>query len=90
MLQVPQQTKGGVSFYRYYEFIINPDSALFYAKQNAKELHIPFSSFSTEQFEAIVELVTDEMEVLLFSGFDKRNNEDPVPSFKGIKKVFFR
>ena len=90
ILQVPQQTKAGVSLYNYYEFTINPDSALFYVKTNGKELHPPFESFSTQHFDKVVNQIKEEMEKVFLPGFDKRNSLDPVPEYKGVKRVLFR
>lgn len=90
ILQVPQQTKAGFSFYNYYEFTISPDSSLFYAKSSGKELHHPFEPFSTRRMDTIVNQIKTEMENILLLGFEKRNRLDPVPFYTGLKKVFFR
>ena len=90
VLQVPQQTTAGVSLYNYYEFAINPDSVLFYGKMNKKELHPPFASFTTQHFDTIVNQIAEEMQKVFLPGFSQRNSLDPVPEFKGVKRVLFR
>jgi len=89
-LKVPEITKNGDSFYSYYEFSINPDAALFYSKITGKQLHSPFPPFSTRNIVPIVEHVQKEMEEKLLPGFDQRNKYDPIPSYKRLRKVFFK
>ena len=90
VLQVPQRTLAGVSFYKYYTFTITPDRDLFYGKLSGKELHTPFGSFTTEHFDDAVRVVYKEMEERFLPGFDIRNSQDPVPSYKGVTKVLFK
>jgi len=88
ILKVPQKTKAGVSFHKYYQLTISPDSVLFYNKRNNEELHAPFNSFTTQQLDEIVHQISEEMSIILLPDFDKRNSVDPVPHYKGIKSVF--
>lgn len=90
LLQVPLRTQAGASLYNYYEFTISPDRDLFYGKVNGKELHTPFGPFTTQHFENALGVVYKEIEERLLPGFDKRNNEDPVPSFRDVKRVLFK
>ena len=90
VLQVPQQTKAGVSFYHYYEFTISPDSVLFFGRITGKQLFVPFGVFTTQHFDKVVNLIRGEMEEKLMAGFDKRNSVDPVLFFKNVRKVLFR
>lgn len=87
VLKVPQKTKAGVSFHKYYQLIISPDSVLFYSKRNNEELHPPFNSFFTQQMDVIMQQISEEMSMILLADFDKRNSVDPVPHYKGIKRV---
>jgi hypothetical protein len=90
VLQVPQQTIAGVSFHKYYVFTISPDSLLFYNKSDKKVLHTPFAAFTTQHYDTIVNLIGEEMEIVFRPGFNKRNSLDPVPSYKNVKRVWFR
>ena len=90
VLKLPQKTKSGKSFYNYYRFTISPDSILFFAKKSHKELHPPFGPFSTDHFDVVVSQIGKEMEKQLLKGYNKRNNDDPVARFKGIKRVWFQ
>ncbi len=89
VLPVPQKASTGESFYSYYQFTISPDSVLFFAKKSHKQLHPVFMPFSTQHFDIVVNQIGKEMEEQLLAGYDKRDNDDPVAQFKGIKRVLF-
>jgi hypothetical protein len=90
VLSVPQKTQTGVSLYDYYEFTIQPDSSLFINKRTKQEWHKPFGTFSTKDFNRIISQVGNEMEKELLPGFDKRDNKNPVASYKKVRKVIGR
>jgi hypothetical protein len=62
---------------------------LFFAKKSHKQLHPVFMPFSTQHFDIVVNQIGKEMEEQLLAGYDKRDNDDPVAQFKGIKRVLF-
>lgn len=90
ILPVPQQTVAGESFYNYYEFTISPDSLLFFAKKSRKQIHTPLTFFTTKDLDGVMAVVHRQMEEKLLSGFDKRDNFDPVPQYKRVTKVWFK
>lgn len=90
VLHIPEQTQAGASLYTNYEFTIHPDSALFFGKVNGKQLHTPFSTFTTQHYGQVIKLIYNQMEIELHPGFDKRDRLDPVPSYSGVRKVFFK
>lgn len=89
-IKLPQVTERGISFYKYYNFRIEPSAKLFYNKRTHKQIHPPFKPFSTENFATVVNQIRGEMEKALLPGFDKRDCTDPVPQYKGALKVMFR
>ncbi len=76
VLTVPSKTKKGESFYKYYDFVINPDSKMFEGEEKpVKHNHTPFPAFSTSEFDKVIEQVRKEMEPVFRPGFDERNCE---------------
>ncbi len=90
VLHVPEATQKGILFNQYYEFRINPDSALFFDKITGKQLHVPFGAFNSRNFNEVLSIIHNQMEQKLLPGLDKRNSTDPVPLYKGIHKVSFK
>jgi hypothetical protein len=86
IFKVPLQTSAGDSFYRYYEFTITPDTAMFYGRKG-KPVHTPFSAFTTSHYNDVVGIIAAEMGKILLPGFDKRDCCDPVNDFKDVKRV---
>ncbi len=87
---VPDSTSSGKSFYDYYTFSINPDSILFYNKHNGEQLHPPFPAFTTNHINEPIAAVKKEMQQKLLSGFDQRDNQDPVARYGKVKRVLFK
>jgi hypothetical protein len=90
VLSVPQTTKAGASLNDYYDFSIAPDSILFYHHKTGAVLFEPFAPFLTRDLSQIVKHTRKEMEAELLPGFDKRDHNDPVPQYKGIRNVVFK
>ncbi len=86
ILIVPEIASTGVSFYTYYDFLISPDTAMFY-NQYHKQIHTPIPPFTTNHMNAVVRIIVSEMEDVLSPGFDKRDCADPVPDYKKVKWV---
>ena len=86
VLKVPLKTQQGKSFYDYYDFIISPDTAMFYGRKGEK-VHTSFEPFSTRDLDHIVRLITFEMEKILLAGFNKRDSCDPVQDYKNVRRV---
>lgn len=86
-LLVPQVSTTGKSFYQYYQFTIEPDDILFFNKNTGALLHPVFSAFTTNNIAEIVGWVGNEIETTLMPGFDRRDHNDPVPSFGKVKRV---
>jgi hypothetical protein len=87
VLNVPEKTEAGASLYNYYEFLIQPDSSLFFSKRTKRQLHTPFTEFSTQNISRVIKQVGKEMEKKLLPGFDKRNSQDPISSFGKVRRV---
>lgn len=88
-LRVPTVTHAGQSLYNYYTFSISPDSSLFFAEKSGKQLHKPFTAFTTQNIAQVVERIGQEMQQMLLPGYNKRNNIDPVPQYEKVKYVLF-
>ena len=90
VLQVPQRTKTGMSFYHYYTLTITPDSLLFYNKKTHEQLHKPFAAFTTNNMQKVIAIVEKEMEKELKVGFDKRDKKNPEDQYEDMRRVWFR
>ena len=86
IFNVPTKTKAGISFYKYYDFTITPDTMMFYGKKK-KKVHQVISPFNTAHFDITMNIIAEEMEEILLPGFDERDCCDPVAGFKNIKRV---
>ena len=86
ILKVPEKTHGGKSFYEYYDFIITPDTAMFYGRGGEK-VHTSFEAFSTRKLNDVVHIIVSEMEKIFLTGFNKRDSCDPVQDFKNVRRV---
>jgi len=90
VLEVPQVSSAGRSYYDYYEFPITPDSNMFYSYKKHKQLHPSFPEFTTNNIGSIVNHIRKQMELVLLPGFDKRNGQDPTIYYTDAKKVFLK
>lgn len=90
VLSVPEKTLRGKSLYDYYTFKISPDSSLFFANRSEKQLHPPFQTFTTQNMRNVVAFVSKEMATELMPGFNKRDQKDPTPKMKRLKKIIFK
>lgn len=90
ILYVPQRASTGRSYYDYYTFTITPDTNMFYDYKRHRQLHPPFSAFTTKHMSKIVAHIHKQMEGVLMPGFDKRNDEDPTIYYTDAKKVFLK
>lgn len=90
ILNVPQKTTAGTSFYNYYTLTLIPDSLLFYEKKTGRELSRPFGAFTSNNMGKIMAQVTQEMQKELLTGFSRRNESNPERRYDKLKKVWFR
>lgn len=90
VLEVPQKTTAGASFYAYYTLSITPDSALFYNKKTGERMHKPFGVFASKDIQKIIDQVSRDMQQELLPGFSKRNRQNPEEHYEKLKKVWFR
>lgn len=86
VLKVPVKTHNGKSFYDYYDFVIDPDTAMFYGRKGEK-VHTSFDAFSTCDLDQIVRLISFEMEKIFLAGFNTRDSCDPVQEYKNVRRV---
>jgi hypothetical protein len=90
VITVPQKTHAGVSLYNYYQFAISPDPSLFINKRTKRQCHAPIHPFTTQNFDKVINHVKTDMQEKLSSGFDKRDEADPVASYKKLRRVIGR
>lgn len=90
VLSIPEKAHTGKSLYEYYTFRIAPDSSLFFANRTEKPLHPPFKAFNTQNMRDVVAFVSREMASELATGFNKRDQQNPEPKFKRLKKIVFK
>ncbi len=88
ILQVPQRTLSGKSFYDFYSFKITPEKDLFYANRSGKQLHAPIAPFTSDQMFSVINHLKKQMEAIFGPGFDARGG-DPVPTYKHVKWRMF-
>jgi len=90
VLEVPQRTHTGKSFYSYYEFTITPDTNMFYDHKRNRQTHPPFGSFTTEHYADVMVHINTQMTIPLGANFDKRDSTDPTVNYTNVKKVFLK
>jgi hypothetical protein len=86
ILYVPVKTQNGISFYEYYDFTIDLDTAMFYGR-NGEKVHTSFDTFSTRNLNGVVKIIVSEMEKIFLAGFNKRDYCDPVQDYKNVRRV---
>lgn len=89
VFHVPGKTQAGLPLYLFYEFRITPDPEMFKSENDNGPAHDAFSSFRTEEFHRILSVVSAEMEKVLLSGFDRRDDRDPVLRYKNLRRIVF-